>query len=41
MTKNIRSKYSGDTRFNVENPSNAKEKTTGASPQTLLTIIKS
>jgi len=32
MTKNTRSKHSGDTRFNVENISNAKEKNYGRQP---------
>jgi len=32
MTKNTRSKHSGDTKFNVENPSNAKGKNHGRQP---------
>ena len=34
-TKNRKIKPQEDTRFNVENPSNAKGKTTGASQQEL------
>jgi hypothetical protein len=36
-----RRSITAETRFNVKNPPNAEEKTTEASQQTLLTIIKS